>query len=199
MNFALKILQISIPSTVIIQPSSPFCSRKNQVVIVVAMKYKEKQNGLPYKIIEVSLRWLSLYYIFNKLYFYLYYSWYFPTISFQATTSRMSTIDQVLDNQMNSLPWRQLIQGQYRLEHLSHISHGQGGKYFNLKLMNQVWITGIGLSPIQFGFSDKPQGQSIQSCVMHPGTVFASYQFIPASLRLGILEGTLSKISLTAP
>lgn len=53
-----------------------------------------------------------------------------------------------------------------------------------LAVIDQFRVTRIGLSPLQLGFGNEPQGESVQSGVVHPGPVLPSHQLVPAGFRL---------------
>jgi len=113
----------------------------------------------------------------------------------------------MFDDQAGGRFGRQLLQGHNRPQQLAHVGHRQRRQDFDLKLALQLGIARVRLRPIQLGFRDEPQGQGVQRRVVAPGAVLASYQFVPATLRLAVpslcsgqaLEDALGEVPLAAP
>ena len=120
-------------------------------------------------------------------------------LRFQTATGRARPIDQMGDDVLSCLFWRQVRQGQDRRQQFSNVGGRECRQYLDFQLIQQFRITRISLRPLQFCLSDKPQRRGRERQVMFPRSIFLGHEFVPADFSFGILKGALGKVAPTTP
>ncbi len=120
-------------------------------------------------------------------------------LRFQTAAGRARPIDQMGDDVSSRLFRRQVRQGHDRCQQFSNVSGRERRQGIDFQLRQQFRLARMGLRPLQFGLSDKPQRRGGERQVMFPRSIFLGHEFVPADFSFGILKGALGKVAPTTP